>query len=88
MAEYLWAFAIVAAVCLMQVPAVAFLTRYFRQDREGADPAVADADDGPNPDLPAGRDAYEQVAGVCSACGTDNDPEFDYCQECFSPLSR
>jgi hypothetical protein len=80
MEPLLWGVAVVAAVCLLQVPAAAWLGRYFEQDRTAeADPAAG---------LPATTEAYGRDPGTCPRCGVHNEDSFDYCANCLAPLTR
>jgi hypothetical protein len=80
METFVWGVAVVAVVCLLQVPVTHWLSRYFEQDRAGAaDPAAG---------LPATVDEYDRDPGTCPRCGLHNDAAFDYCANCLAPLFR
>lgn len=76
-----WGIALVAVVCLLQVPATHYLSRYFEVDEE-------DRDAGATPLEVADhlRDARAEESGVCERCGTHNDLSSSYCVHCFSRL--
>lgn len=73
---FLWGVFVVAAVCLLQLPATHFLSRYVEQDRSGE----------PNVDLPANAEDYPREPGVCPRCRRQNDPTFAHCAHCLAPL--
>ena len=76
-----WGVALVALVCLLQVPATHYLSRYFEVDDD-------DRDSGATPLEVADRlrDVRADEPGVCERCGTPNDPSASYCVRCFSRL--
>lgn len=80
MARLVWGIALLAVICLLQVPVAYWLGRYFKYDGSGVQE--------PGADLPVEVEEYDRTPGVCPRCGAQNDPEFDYCANCVSPLRR
>ena len=73
-----WGVLVVAAVCLLQLPATHYLSKYLEQDR--------DPDPNAGAGLPVTEDDYPDTDGVCPRCYCQNDPSFSYCEECLAPL--
>jgi hypothetical protein len=72
-----WGFVLVAVVCLLQVPATHYLSRYFEVDEDDRDESATPVEVADHL-----RDARADEPGVCERCGTHNDPATTYCVHC------
>lgn len=85
----LFGLAVLVVWPLVQVPLLVYLARRYDVGADGADTdgrapsgyaIVAEAADAAEACVSTGR--------LCRQCGTDNDPAYDYCQNCVAPLAQ
>jgi ribosomal protein L40E len=93
MPSLFWGVVLLVLVPLLQVPAVFYLSRYVELE----DGELLRAPEGTYVTYPgetAPREPEEageaEAAGdgtACRHCGADNDPEYEYCQQCAGQLA-
>ncbi len=77
-----WAVVLLVVVHLVKVPAVF----YFAWRSNTTESETPDRDD-PEYDHPAATHSTDnRDTDLCDACGAENDPSFQYCRECATPI--
>ena len=84
-----WAVALLIVYPAIQIPLVLYMARWFELDGDAPLPTPTrtfwngeGASGDPVEDVPY----FSDLVGVCSHCGTENDPTYTYCRACVSRL--
>lgn len=85
----LFGIAVLVVWPLVQVPLLLYLARRFDLRVDGPDaPARHPAGYSVVAEAADAAEACATSSRVCRRCGTENDPNYNYCHNCVSPLAQ
>ncbi len=79
-----WTVILLVLVHLVKVPAVLYLAR--RSNTSGG--GTTDRNDSEHYRPAANHGTGDRDTCLCDACGAENDPSFQYCRECATPIGN